>query len=259
MQNTTHSIEELICTPPNTAILEVPPDGEEEKMSQHYPVFKGPPWGRWIPAAQLQRMVFLFLVRRWKDLDPKLPAPQSAQDMPHLRDVYAITRADLTPRGTLQSMLHWSIYCDGYVYHLGANSASDLYFASKGDGDTFSQFKIDKCFFENDAEGIAFAKRHWKPLVAYHIGQTDLRHKQIKRIGDWLIAQMRSYNFISSNCQHFLLILAMRIICRRRRFTVFIGTLAQIGRWDISQRGKAVDDHESGYPQGFLLRKPQGP
>lgn len=71
-------------------------------------------------SHRLRRITFTYFIRHWADLDPRLPEPQNVVERPDLKDVYLITKADTYNNVVAQSFRHWSVYCDGYVYHLSA-------------------------------------------------------------------------------------------------------------------------------------------
>lgn len=215
---------------------------------------------------RIRRIRFAYMVRRWLDLDPRLPAPQNVVQRPDLRDVYLITRADTLNYVVAQSLHHWSIYCDGYVYHLSAQSQSGSNKINhsgispnrRPTHDDTTELKYGNYNYVRGHDWSADNVVPGRPLVAYHIGQTDLQHGEVLAIARWIIGKISLYDYLRSNCQHFAMSLCVRILCRRRSLTVFMGTLQQIASWDARCKEGRTGEHEDGYSSGFLLCSPEG-
>lgn len=98
--------------------------------------------------------------------------------------------------------------------------------------------------------------------MAYHLGKTDYTPDQIHKIAEWVVGRMGSYDLFKSNCQHFVICLAVRIICCRRDTTVFLGHTLQIVDHDRLRRipgpREANTDTfpRNGFYTGFQLAMP---
>jgi hypothetical protein len=202
------------------------------------------------PGWRIQRKTFTPVVRTWQDLDSRVPLPIRTSVRPDLRDVYVVSLAHGTNQTLTQSVHHWSVYCNGLVYHLGANSlpTADVQSSSRRKVQLVTttkvtRLRVDKC---TDYE-------HGPPLVCYHIGQTDLLDGEIKTLAEWIISHLPQYSFFTSNCQHFVMALCVRILCRRRFFSVFSGSLAQLHAWDTQIRARTDSEFVSSFLNGFQL------
>ncbi|KAJ5701614.1 hypothetical protein N7488_009162 [Penicillium malachiteum] len=151
------------------------------------------------------------------------------------------------------SIHHYSIYCNGHFYHLSKHQKLNGARPILKDEDVSHEGSADYKYRRMNQTG---------PLVAYHLGKTDYHPDQIYKISKWVIAQMGLYDLFKSNCQHFVLSLAVRIICSRRDTTVFMGHTLQIVHQDRLRRLHGVSGRnsntftENGFHTGFYLSKP---
>ncbi|KAJ5862746.1 hypothetical protein N7455_006814 [Penicillium solitum] len=170
-----------------------------------------------------------------------------------LYDVYAITRPDMVHRAVIRSIYHWSLYCNGHYYHLSKrtklNGAQTI-------------LKDEDLSHEESADYESRRRHPGVPLMAYHLGKTDYTPDQIHKIAEWVVGRMGSYDLFKSNCQHFVICLAVRIICCRRDTTVFLGHTLQIVDHDRLRRipgpREANTDTfpRNGFYTGFQLAMP---
>ncbi|KAJ6007903.1 hypothetical protein N7540_011879 [Penicillium herquei] len=183
------------------------------------------------------------------------PAPKNdhGDSSTLLHDVYAVTRPSMLHRALTQSIYHWSIYCNGHFYHLSKPEKLNGARTILKDDDLSHEESADYEYHRMNTSG---------PLVAYQLGQTDYSPDQIYKIAEWVIARIGLYNLFKSNCQHFVLSLAVRIICSRRDNTVFVGHTLQIVNQDRLRSMHGVWGRNSdpfiknGFSTGFQLASP---
>ena len=179
-------------------------------------------------AQSLSALAFLEL------LDISLPQP-SPQD----HSVYLVT----APRGRLRHrFVHWSLYSQGYFYHLTATGSDALHYKGAKLGKTLPSninqkipltLKVQNVVNPDDAEYVHRTGGTQRiALQAYHIGYTRFTSDQIRRLATYIIGRMESYNVFDENCHSFACELADRTVMAQRNFSVFVGDMHQIGDWD---------------------------
>lgn len=205
---------------------------------------------------RIDRRHFTERTMLWKELDGRLPLPAMPSPSSGLRDVYMISRPHNANLTGFNSFIHWSVYCEGLVYHLSADSASTeqfrLHSATLKSAYTKARtmLRVDKC-------DVASSEN--PPLVCYHIGQTDLDDAEITCLAQWIIRKLNRYDLFRSNCQHFTMALCVRILCRRRYFAIFTGSLAQLYAWDQLRKHGLGSGFIGSFSQGFELCSAEGP
>ena len=172
---------------------------------------------------------------RWLDqLDTRLPPP-SPQDY----SVYLVS----VPRGSMKyRFTHWSLYSQGYFYHLTAAGSDALHYMEAKSGKTSPSqlnqtlpiaLKLQNVITPNDADFVPSTRKIQQiALQAYHIGYTRFTSEQIRRLATYLISEMKHYNVFDDNCQLFAVSLAGRTVMAQRNCSVFVGDMHQIAKWD---------------------------
>ena len=191
---------------------------------------------------------------RWLDpLDARLPPP-SPQD----HSVYLVT----VPRGsTRYRFTHWSLYSQGYYYHLtAAGSDAFHYMEAKSKKTSPSQLnqriplalKLQNVMTPGDVDFVpSTEKTQQTALQAYHIGYTRCTSQQIRRLATYIISELESYNVFDENCQRFAVSLAARTVMAQRNCSVFVGDMHQIARWDST--GGSGSERPYSKSTGYLL------
>ncbi len=172
---------------------------------------------------------------RWlNQLDARLPL-SSPQD----HSVYLVT----VPRGSMKyRFTHWSLYSQGYFYHLTAIGSDALHYMEAKSGKTSPSqlnqklpvaLKLQNVINPVDADFVPPTRKTQQiALQAYHIGYTRFTSEQIRRLATYIISELKSYNVFDENCQLFALSLAGRTVMAQRNCSVFVGDMHQIARWD---------------------------
>lgn len=181
---------------------------------------------------------FLSGLRWLGPLDARLPPPS-----PHDHSVYLIT----VPRGQWRyRFTHWSLYSQGYFYHLTVAGSDALHYMEAKSGKTSPSqlnrkipvaLKIQNVINPADADFILPTNKTQKTaLQAYQVGYTRFTSEQIRRLATYIISELKSYNVFDDNCQLFALSLTRRTVMAQRNCSVFVGDMHQIAKWD-STRG----------------------
>lgn len=172
---------------------------------------------------------------RWlNQLDTRLPPP-SSQD----HSVYLVT----VPRGSMKyRFTHWSLYSQGYFYHLTAAGSDALHYMEAKSGKLSPSqlnqklpvaLKLQNVINPDDADFVSpTTKTQQVALQAYHIGYTRFTSEQIRRLATYLISELKHYNVFDDNCQLFAVSLAGRTVMAQRNCSVFVGDMHQIAKWD---------------------------
>jgi hypothetical protein len=202
---------------------------------------------------------FSTVVRFHSPFHRDLP-PSTDQSKSGFHDVYAICQPDMLVRGFGRSFKHWSVYTQGHFYHLTCSHKSGdkegpiTSFGRANDGLEVVLKDENYTVTPNDAES---SRQSSDPLQAYHIGQTDCTTDEIFTISQWIISRMQTYDFLSSNCQHFAFCLCMRILNRQCNHSVFIGTKQQITDFDRDVAAGNRASHQNTFHCGFLISEPR--
>ena len=196
--------------------------------------------------------------------------------------VYVVTYPHI-PREV--STRHWSVYSQGYFYHLSTRrrpnnhstaqtQQSDA--SSRGEKAVGAGIYLKVEDFSAVAPGdLLEAERGLSrtPFVAYEMGSTAYAPPQLYGIAQAIIAELATYDLLKANCQVFAIQMIERVVMFRRDCAVFVGTKAQLANWDLlrgrggggsSNNNNNDDDgaqppphhHPNHIDQGFLIRKP---
>ena len=191
---------------------------------------------------------------RWFDqLDTRLPLP-SPQD----HSVYLVTN----PRGSLKyRFIHWSLYSQGFFYHLTAIGSDALHYMEAKSGKTSPSqlnqtmpvaLKLQNVINPIDADFVPPTRKTQQiALQAYHVGYTRFTSEQIRRLATYIISGTKSYNVFEQNCQLFALSLAERTVMAQRNGSVFVGDMHQIARWDST--GEFGSERPFSKSTGYVL------
>ena len=177
---------------------------------------------------------FLSGLRWLNPLDARLPPPS-----PHDHSVYLVT----VPRGRWRyRFTHWSLYSQGYFYHLSAAGSDALHYMEAKSGKTSPSqlnrkipvaLKLQNVINPADADFVLpTRKTQQTALQAYQVGYTRFTSEQIRRLATYIISELKSYNVFDDNCQLFALSLAVRTVMAQRNCSVFVGDMHQIAKWD---------------------------
>lgn len=117
-----------------------------------------------------------------------------------------------------------SIYCNGHsiAFQLGYSSLRDKELRDQKSIDLEQYSKSTTFLTKSQAQPADPA------LVAYHVGQADCDLEKIRRLGEWIVGNLGTCDFLRNNCHHFVFCLLARILCRGRNYTVFMGSMLQI-------------------------------
>ena len=187
------------------------------------------------------------------------PGPASSEH------VYVVTTPHV-PREV--SRRHWSVYHQGYFYHLSARVPKK----STEQGDTSGlvtkgakaevTLKVED-LSTVDSEDYIKAQRtaSRKPFAAYEVGATQYNPQQLRSLAQYIITELATYDLLKANCQVFAIELIERAVMFRRDCSVFVGNKTQLVDWDL--RGRCGDDELARCPnniqRGFLIRQPTFP
>ena len=166
------------------------------------------------------------------------------------------------------SWLHWSVYSQGYFYHLSADSPNGLTGQSGCSGarrktaGTQTLLKIEDFSTVDSAHyAKAMDDASKQSFVAYEMGSTQYDPEQLETLARWIIARLGTYELLAANCQFFAISLIHRAVMTRRDCSAFVGNKTQRVDWDLRARHK--DDIEEvarvpyDFEHGYLVRKPR--
>jgi hypothetical protein len=163
------------------------------------------------------------------------------------------------------STRHWSIYTQGFFFHLSANDAQS---SAGKDSSIGKEHNADAPVFlreENFSSSLmpdyqhALAHASEKPYIAFEVGKTQYSYQQIHKLATWLIARLKKYDLREANCQIFVLALLRRTVMCQRDCSTFIGNKTQLVDWDLNIRHDPSQPAPSSKQRGFLLREPKPP
>lgn len=185
--------------------------------------------------------------------------------LPHAVDgakhVFVVTKPHV---GWPVSDMHWSIYCQGYFYHLtadvpknptrqthasGLNAGADRPKNKPRNEDLSTPFTKEYTDAKRDA-----AK---KPLIAFEVGQTQYSPEDIARLAAWIIKKLPEYDLLEANCQIFTHSLLYRVVMTQRDCSTFVGNKTQLVDWDLRGRHNPDAPLPNSIDSGFLIRKPK--
>lgn len=133
---------------------------------------------------RLRPLTFTSIIRLQVQLHTQLPDPVSEAAF---HDVYAVARPDMTPRASIRSLIHWSVYCNGHFYHLTADSGcSDASNGYTGRPGTSNKKEPAKAKLKDDDFSATHSpatsvqiQASGPPLLAYHVGQTECTQQKL--------------------------------------------------------------------------------
>lgn len=194
--------------------------------------------------------------------------------LPHAVDgakhVFVVTRPHT---GWPVSWLHWSVYSQGYFYHLTAGD-DDVPFpknpmrqthvsgVNSGAGRIPIRPRTEDLSTTTRQDYIdAVNVTPKKTLTAFEVGRTRYSPEDIRRLAEWVIEELdkHGYDLLEASCQIFTQSLLCRVVMTQRDSSIFVGTKTQLVDWDLHGR----PDHNAFRPNnvdsGFLIRKPRVP
>lgn len=176
-------------------------------------------------------------------------------------------------RGTA-SPCHYSVYFQGFFYHLSAIVPKNPVHQSGPCGlkDIKLSLKVEDVS-STDAQAYIKAKQEQPPkcFVASEVGMTRYSPQQLRTLAQYGIEEMQKYDLLNANCQIFAAALVLRSVMTSRDSSVFAGTKCQLVDWDlrgrdrypttvtITQHAEAREAHRSepySFATGYLLNKP---
>lgn len=184
--------------------------------------------------------------------------------MDQSRNVYVVTK----PHRPFQvSRFHWSVYSQGYFYHLSARSPknptgqSALGLENKAPRAQIV-LKIENLSTTDSADYVKAATEvSTKPFVAYEMGSTQYDPEQMHTLAQWIITRLGTYDLLAANCQVFVMSLINRAVMTARDCSTFVGNKTQLVDWDLRARHNDDVDEVARNPynikHGYLVRKPR--
>lgn len=148
------------------------------------------------------------LAQYQRQLLPNLPDPTSQS-----RHVYVVTKPHLSRK---VSRFHWSVYSQGYFYHLSTRSPEDLsVFSGLRNKASGAQLvlKIEDLSTTDSADYVkAATAASNKAIVAYEMGSTEYDPVQLQILAQWIITRLGTYELLTANCQVFTMSLVNRAV-----------------------------------------------
>ena len=205
------------------------------------------------PAIGLsQTLARIGLALQWH---PDLPKPETGSH------VYLVSR----PHWAIPtSNKHWSIYTQGYFYHLtvdlpGSVLVETTETTTKAKTTTTGRPVLNDEDLSNESTScfqFYSAHRNQLALIAYEVGRTDYSSAEVRRIAEWIISHMHVYSRMQFNCQVFAWSLMSRLVMTKRDLFTFIGNGIQLVRWDtqrVAMSNGESNTHRSCRENGFEM------
>lgn len=202
-----------------------------------------------LQLAQYQRQLF-----------PGLPDRTSQS-----RHVYVVTKPHIPFE---VSRFHWSVYSQGYFYHLSArlpkNPTGQSAFSGHKKKAPRAQIilKIEDLSTTDSADYVkAATEASTKSFVAYEMGSTQYDPEQLETLAQWIITRLGTYDLLAANCQVFAMSLVNRAVMTARDCSAFVGNKTQLVDWDLRARHNDDVDRVARNPYdieyGYLVTKPR--
>ncbi|KAL1615852.1 hypothetical protein SLS56_011654 [Neofusicoccum ribis] len=187
--------------------------------------------------------------------------------LPHAVDgskhVFVVTKPHV---GWPVSGMHWSLYCQGYFYHLSIDGqkkparqtyVSGLNASIKGPRTLLKKEDLSTTSTKEYTDAESKAAK--KPLIAFEVGQTQYSPEDIEKLARSIIEELREYNLLEANCQIFTQSLLYRVVMTQRDYSTFVGNKTQLVDWDL--RGRLDTDALSPntIALGFLIKNARRP
>jgi hypothetical protein len=166
------------------------------------------------------------------------------------------------------STRHWSIYTQGFFFHLSANDVQKATGSAGEDSSIGKEHNADAPVFLREENLSSFLVPEYqhslehafeKPYIAFEVGKTQYFYQQIHELAAWLIDRLKNYDLREANCQIFALALLRRTVMCQRDCSTFIGNKTQLVDWDLNIRHDPSQPAPSCKQRGFLLREPKPP
>ncbi|RDW58775.1 hypothetical protein BP6252_13251 [Coleophoma cylindrospora] len=165
--------------------------------------------------------------------------------------------------GWIVSPRHWSVYSQGYFYHLSADvGKSELGGCGCGNNPTGApatiRLKIEDLSSPQTPDYTRAQEegRKMKAFVAFEVGQTQYLPSNMHILAQGIIDQLSAYDLLEANCQIFASTLLHRVVMTQRDCSTFAGTMVQLVDWDLRGRHKAGAEQPRNVNEGYLLRRP---
>lgn len=166
------------------------------------------------------------------------------------------------------SLLHWSVYSQGYFYHLSARLPKNPTGQSTLSGlnniapRVQVVLKIEDLSTTDSVDYVkAAAEASTKPFVAYEMGSTQYNPEQLQTLAQWIITRLGTYDLLAANCQVFAMSLVNRAVMTARDCSAFVGNKTQLVDWDLRARHNNDVDQVLRDPydidHGYLVTKPK--
>ena len=201
-----------------------------------------------------------------QDLRRALYYRQLAADLPQRTSQSAHVYAVTLPHIPFEvSRYHWSLYSQGYFYHLSARlpknptEQSDISRSERKMARAQVILKIEDLSTTESTDYIKAAREaSRKPFVAYEMGSTQYSPEQLQILAQYIIARLGTYDLIRANCQVFVMSLIERAVMTTRDCSIFVGNKTQLVDWDLRSRRSGDDRARNPYDfeHGYLIRKP---
>ena len=202
----------------------------------------------------------LVLAQSQRQLFPSLPDRTSQS-----RHVYLVTKPH---RNVGVSPFHWSVYSQGYFYHLSARSPKNPTVQSAFWGlrnqapGACVVLKIEDLSTADSADYMkATTETSTKAFIAYEMGSTQYDPEQLQTLAQWIITRLGTYNLYSADCQVCALSLVYGAVMPARDCSAFVGNKTQLVHWDLRARHNDGFDRVARNPydieHGYLVTKPR--
>ena len=181
------------------------------------------------------------------------------------RHVYVVTKPHIPFE---VSRFHWSVYSQGYFYHLSAplleNPTGQSVFSGLKNKAPGAQIvlKIEDLSTTDSVDYVkAATEASPKPFVAYEMGSTQYDPEQLQTLAQWIITRLGTYELLAANCQVFAMSLVNRAVMTARDCSAFVGNKIQLVDWDLRARHNDDVDRVARNPydfeHGYLMTKPR--
>jgi hypothetical protein len=181
------------------------------------------------------------------------------------RHIYVVTQPHIPFE---VSRFHWSVYSQGYFYHLSARlpknptEQSACLGLEKKTPRAQISLKIEDLSTTDSGDYVrAVTEASSKPFVAYEMGCTQYDPEQLQTLAQWIITRLGTYDLLTANCQVFAMSLVDRAVMTARDCSAFVGNKTQLVDWDLRARHNDDVDQVARNPydfaHGYLVRKPR--
>ncbi|KAF2661332.1 hypothetical protein K491DRAFT_710913 [Lophiostoma macrostomum CBS 122681] len=203
---------------------------------------------------------FTFGADIWSTQYPVQLSFRLPTDLDRAHHVFLVTSTHL---GWPRSWGHWSLYFQGYFFHLSARvpanvtQQSDPWEINSKAHKVPLELKVENLSAIDTEEYIRAKEEAWdKPFIAFQIGKTQYSYTQIERLARFTIERLATYDLFERNYQSFCMSMMYRVIMTKRDCSMFVGNKTQFVDWDLRGRHDMSTNPPHNRERGFLVRKP---